>query len=31
MLAGDLTLAGIDPAVVERSSSDELIGSRAGG
>lgn len=32
MLAGELALAGIDVAIVERrSSSDELIGSRAGG
>jgi 3-(3-hydroxy-phenyl)propionate hydroxylase len=32
MLAGELALAGVDVAIVERrSSSDELIGSRAGG
>jgi 2-polyprenyl-6-methoxyphenol hydroxylase-like FAD-dependent oxidoreductase len=32
MLAGELALAGIDVAIVERrSTSDELIGSRAGG
>ncbi|WP_326565941.1 FAD-dependent monooxygenase [Mycobacterium sp. 3-98] len=32
MLAGELALAGIDVAIIERrSSSDELIGSRAGG
>jgi 2-polyprenyl-6-methoxyphenol hydroxylase-like FAD-dependent oxidoreductase len=31
MLAGELTLAGIDVAVVEKRSSQELAGSRAGG
>jgi len=31
MLAGELTLAGVDVAVVERRASQELIGSRAGG
>ena len=31
MLAAELTLAGIDAAIVERRASQELIGSRAGG
>jgi 2-polyprenyl-6-methoxyphenol hydroxylase-like FAD-dependent oxidoreductase len=31
MLAGELALAGVDVAVVERRASTELIGSRAGG
>src|SRR5215475_12983524 len=31
MLAGELTLAGIDVAIVERRVSQELAGSRAGG
>jgi 3-(3-hydroxy-phenyl)propionate hydroxylase len=31
MLAGELALAGIDVAIVERRTSQELIGSRAGG
>jgi len=31
MLAGELALAGIDVAIVERRSSQELAGSRAGG
>jgi 3-(3-hydroxy-phenyl)propionate hydroxylase len=31
MLAGELTLAGIDVAIVERRASQELDGSRAGG
>jgi len=31
MLAGELALAGVDVAVVERRTSQELIGSRAGG
>ena len=31
MLAGELALAGVDVAVVERRTSSELIGSRAGG
>ena len=31
MLAGELALAGIDVAIVERRSSQDLIGSRAGG
>lgn len=31
MLAGELALAGVDVAVVERRSSKEVIGSRAGG
>jgi 2-polyprenyl-6-methoxyphenol hydroxylase-like FAD-dependent oxidoreductase len=31
MLAGELTLAGVDVAVVERRVSQDLIGSRAGG
>lgn len=31
MLAGELALAGIDVAVVERRTSQELLGSRAGG
>ncbi len=31
MLAGELALAGIDVAVVERRASQELVGSRAGG
>jgi 2-polyprenyl-6-methoxyphenol hydroxylase-like FAD-dependent oxidoreductase len=31
MLAAELTLAGVDVAVVERRSSPELVGSRAGG
>src|SRR6202451_3795353 len=31
MLAGELTLAGVDVAIVERRASPELVGSRAGG
>ena len=31
MLAGELTLAGVDVAIVERRASQDLIGSRAGG
>jgi 2-polyprenyl-6-methoxyphenol hydroxylase-like FAD-dependent oxidoreductase len=31
MLAGELALAGIDVAIVERRPSPDLIGSRAGG
>jgi len=31
MLAGELALAGVDVAIVERRSSQDLIGSRAGG
>ena len=31
MLAGELTLAGVDVAIIERRSSQELVGSRAGG
>lgn len=31
MLAGELALAGIDVAIVERRSSQDLVGSRAGG
>ena len=31
MLAGELTLAGVDVAIVERRGSGELVGSRAGG
>ncbi|WP_345148960.1 FAD-dependent monooxygenase [Arthrobacter ginkgonis] len=31
MLAGELTLAGVDVAVVERRPTPELVGSRAGG
>ena len=31
MLAGELALAGVDVAVVERRTSQDLIGSRAGG
>src|SRR5207244_3823628 len=31
MLAGELALAGIDVAIVERRASQNLIGSRAGG
>lgn len=31
MLAGELALAGVDVAIVERRSSQELIGARAGG
>ena len=31
MLAGELTLAGVDVAIVERRHSQELVGSRAGG
>jgi 3-(3-hydroxy-phenyl)propionate hydroxylase len=31
MLAGELALAGVDVAIVERHASPELIGSRAGG
>src|SRR6201999_1035142 len=31
MLAGELALAGVDVAIVERGASQELIGSRAGG
>jgi 2-polyprenyl-6-methoxyphenol hydroxylase-like FAD-dependent oxidoreductase len=31
MLAGELALAGVDVAVVERRTSHDLVGSRAGG
>jgi 3-(3-hydroxy-phenyl)propionate hydroxylase len=31
MLAGELTLAGIDVAVIERRASQDLVGARAGG
>ena len=31
MLAGELKLAGVDVAIVERRASAELVGSRAGG
>src|ERR1700754_2434823 len=31
MLAGELALAGVDVAIVERRNSQELVGSRAGG
>jgi 2-polyprenyl-6-methoxyphenol hydroxylase-like FAD-dependent oxidoreductase len=31
MLAGELALAGVDVAIVERRASQEVIGSRAGG
>src|SRR5436189_1132760 len=31
MLAGELALAGVDVAIVERRASQELLGSRAGG
>lgn len=31
MLAGELTLAGIDVAIVERRANQDLVGSRAGG
>ena len=31
MLAGELALAGVDVAIVERRPSQELVGSRAGG
>src|SRR5829696_6505573 len=31
MLAGELALAGVDVAIVERRASQELAGSRAGG
>src|SRR5260370_42107801 len=31
MLAGELALAGVDVAIVERRAGQELIGSRAGG
>jgi 3-(3-hydroxy-phenyl)propionate hydroxylase len=31
MLAGELTLAGIDVAIIERRASQDLVGSRAGG
>ena len=31
MLAGELTLAGVDVAIVERRASQDLAGSRAGG
>ena len=31
MLAGELALAGVDVAIVERRTSQELAGSRAGG
>jgi ribulose 1,5-bisphosphate synthetase/thiazole synthase len=31
MLAGELALAAVDVAIVERRASPELIGSRAGG
>src|SRR5688500_9738307 len=31
MLAGELALAGVDVAIIERRASQDLIGSRAGG
>ena len=31
MLAGELALAGVDVAIVERRASQDLVGSRAGG
>lgn len=31
MLAGELTLAGVDVAIVARGPTPELVGSRAGG
>jgi 3-(3-hydroxy-phenyl)propionate hydroxylase len=31
MLSGELALAGVDVAIVERRASQDLIGSRAGG
>ncbi len=31
MLAGELALAGVDVAIVERRASNDLMGSRAGG
>jgi 3-(3-hydroxy-phenyl)propionate hydroxylase len=31
MLAGELALAGVDVAIVERRTSQDLVGSRAGG
>ena len=31
MLAGELALAGVDVAIVERRANQELVGSRAGG
>ena len=31
MLAGELALAGVDVAIVERRASQEIVGSRAGG
>jgi 3-(3-hydroxy-phenyl)propionate hydroxylase len=31
MLAGELALAGVDVAIVERRASQDLTGSRAGG
>jgi 2-polyprenyl-6-methoxyphenol hydroxylase-like FAD-dependent oxidoreductase len=31
MLAGELALAGVDVAIVERRRSQELVGARAGG
>src|SRR6266446_3303532 len=31
MLAGELALAGVDVAIVERRASPDLVGSRAGG
>ncbi len=31
MLAGELALAGVDVAIVERRASQDLIGKRAGG
>ncbi|MDQ2806246.1 MAG: FAD-dependent monooxygenase, partial [Chloroflexota bacterium] len=31
MLAGELALAGISVAIVERRTSQDLVGSRAGG
>jgi 3-(3-hydroxy-phenyl)propionate hydroxylase len=31
MLAGELALAGVDVAIVERRESQDLLGSRAGG
>jgi 3-(3-hydroxy-phenyl)propionate hydroxylase len=31
MMAGELALAGVDVAIVERRASQDLLGSRAGG
>jgi 2-polyprenyl-6-methoxyphenol hydroxylase-like FAD-dependent oxidoreductase len=31
MLAGELTLAGVDVAIVERRANQDLVGLRAGG